>query len=150
MTPRSTSNDAIVQEISINAPAERIFAALTDPDELLRWWRMDDQFRLVRALCDLRPGGKWTMRVKGFGDEEQRESIVHGVYVTVEPPFQLIYTWIREEEGHPETTVRWDLSEFEGSTRVRVTHSGLINEGLRARNSGWIFIVQLLQEYVEE
>lgn len=28
----------IVQEITIKAPAERIFEALTNPDERLKWW----------------------------------------------------------------------------------------------------------------
>ena len=149
MTPAATSNDTIVQEITIKAPAARIFAALTDPDQLLEWWGIEDQFKLVRALCDVRSGGKWTMRVMGLGDEEARESIVHGVYRTVVPPNLLEYTWVREETDHPETIVRWELQQYGDSTRVRVTHSGLSTPALRERNSGWIFIVQLLKDYVE-
>lgn len=149
MTPAAASNDTIVQEITINAPAARIFAALTDPDELLEWWCIEDQFKLVRALCDVRSGGKWTMRVIGESDKEQRESIVHGVYRIVVPPNLLEYTWIREETDHPETIVRWELQQYGESTRVRVTHSGLITPALRERNSGWIFIVQMLKEYAE-
>ncbi len=30
--------DTIVEEITIAAPAERIFAALTTPGELVTWW----------------------------------------------------------------------------------------------------------------
>lgn len=149
MTPAATSNDTIVQEITIKAPAKRIFAALTRPDELLEWWCIEDQFKLVRALCDVRSGGKWTMRVMGLGDEEARETIVHGVYRTIVPPNLLEYTWIREETDHPETIVRWELQQYGDSTRVRVTHSGLITPRLRERNSGWIFIVQLLKDYLE-
>lgn len=150
MTPRSSGNDAVVQEITIDAPAMRIFKALTDPDQLLEWWCMEDQFRLVRALCDVRAGGKWTMRTIVYDDEEQHESIVHGVYRTVMPPNLLEYTWIRDDEDHPETVVRWELQQDGGSTRVRVTHSGLSTQRLRERNSGWVFIVQLLKEYIEE
>jgi uncharacterized protein YndB with AHSA1/START domain len=149
MTPAAASNDTIVQEITIKASAARIFDALTDPDELLEWWCIEGQFKLVRALCDVRTGGKWTMRLLGYGDDEQRESIVHGVYRTVMRPNLLEYTWIREEEGHPETVVRWELQQYGDSTRVRVTHSGLNTPRLRERNSGWIFIVQLLKEFVE-
>jgi len=149
MIPAAASNDAIVQEITIKASAARIFDVLTDPDELLEWWCIEGQFKLVRALCDVRAGGKWTMRLIGFGGDEQRESIVHGVYRTVMRPNLLEYTWIREEEGHPETVVRWELQQYGDSTRVRVTHSGLNTPRLRERNSGWIFIVQLLKDYVE-
>lgn len=149
MTPPAASNDTIVQEITINATADRIFDALTDPDELLEWWGIEGQFRLMRALCDVRTGGKWTMRLIGESEDEQRESIVHGVYRTVVPPNLLEYTWIREEEGHPETVVRWELQQYGKSTHVRVTHSGLTTPRLRDRNSGWVFIVQLLKDYVE-
>lgn len=149
MTPPAPSNDTIVQEITIRASAARIFDAITDPDELLEWWCIEDQFKLVRALCDVRPGGKWTMRLIGDGDGEQHESIVHGVYRTVMRPNLLEYTWVREEEGHPETVVRWELQQYGDSTRVRVTHSGLTTPRLRERNSGWVFMVQLLKDYVE-
>jgi uncharacterized protein YndB with AHSA1/START domain len=60
----------------------------------------------------------------------------------------LLFTWIREEEDLPETLVRWDLEEKDGSTTVRVTHSGLTSERLRARNNGWPMIVKLLQTYI--
>lgn len=150
MTPRTASAaDTIVQEITIDAPAERIFDALTVPEELLEWWCIEDRFHLVRALCDVRSGGKWTMRVVGDGGEEVGESIVHGVYRAVLRPNLLEYTWIREEQDHPETVVRWELQQNGDSTRVRVTHSGLNSPRLRDRNSGWIFIVQQLRDYVE-
>jgi len=141
-------SDVIVQEITIDASASRIFDALTKPDHLLEWWEIEDQFHLIRALCDVRPGGKWTMRVANDSGEEG-ESIVHGVYRTVLRPNLLEYTWIREEQDHPETIVRWELQEEGGATRVRVTHSGLNTPRLRERNSGWIFIVQMLKDYVE-
>jgi uncharacterized protein YndB with AHSA1/START domain len=34
----TTVSDTIVQEITIKGSAERIFAALTDPQERLKWW----------------------------------------------------------------------------------------------------------------
>ncbi len=149
MTPAAASNDTIIQEITIRASAARIFEAITDPDELLEWWEIEGQFRLVRALCDVRSGGKWTMRLIEHTDGEQHEAIVHGVYRTVVKPNLLEYTWRREEEGHPETIVRWELQQYGDSTKVRVTHSGLITPQLRERNSGWVFMVQLLKDYVE-
>jgi uncharacterized protein YndB with AHSA1/START domain len=36
MSPIAVRDDQIVQEVTIKAPAERIFAALTRPDELLK------------------------------------------------------------------------------------------------------------------
>jgi uncharacterized protein YndB with AHSA1/START domain len=52
MNPTDAS-DTIVQEITIKAPAERIFEALTNPDQRLKWWGAEGQYRgtaRVRAL----------------------------------------------------------------------------------------------------
>lgn len=146
MNTVNVSSDAIVQEATIKAPAERIFNALTSPGELLKWWRSEGKFQVTHVECDPRPGGKWRMRVRG---NSGAESIVAGEYLTVESPRLLVFTWIREQEDATETVVRWNLEERDGVTKVRVTHSGLTSESLRVRNNGWSLIVGLLQAYVE-
>jgi uncharacterized protein YndB with AHSA1/START domain len=149
MSPITVHDDEIVQEVTIKAPAARIFAALTRPEELLKWWAAEGKFQLVHAECNLQPGGKWLMRLHGGRKDELSSSTVHGEYRDVEPPYLLTYTWIREKEDYPETLVRWDLKEKDGYTTVRVTHSGLVSESLRARNSGWPLIVTLLEAYID-
>ncbi len=140
--------DEIVQEVVIHAPAERIFRALTRPEELLAWWAAEGKFHLIEAECDLQPGGKWRMRVAGRCGEGSPVSIVSGEYRVVDPPRLLTYTWIRENENWPETLVRWDLKENSGYTTVRVTHSGLVSEALRERNSGWPLVLHLLKSWL--
>jgi len=141
-------DDAIIQEVTVRAPAQRIFDALTDPKELLKWWHVEGKFQLIHAESDLRPGGNWLMQVASGCGPGGPSSIVRGEYRIVEPPSLLIFTWIREGEDHPETLVRWDLEEKDGTTMVRVTHSGLNSDRLRARNNGWPMIVKLLQTYI--
>jgi uncharacterized protein YndB with AHSA1/START domain len=151
MSPITMSNETIVQEVTIKAPAARIFDALTRPAELLKWWKSEgSNFRLTHAECDVRPGGKWLMRVAGNCGPGQSESVVSGEYLTVEPPHLLTFTWIREQEDLPETLVRWELDEKDGVTTVRVTHSKLVTESLRERNSGWPIVVAELQAYIEQ
>jgi uncharacterized protein YndB with AHSA1/START domain len=150
MSPISVGDDRIVQEVRIKASAKRIFAALTRPEELLKWWAAEGKFQIMHAECDLQPGGKWRMQVAGRCATEATVSTVYGEYRTIDPPRVLTYTWIREHEDYPETLVRWDLEEKGGFTTVRVTHSGLVSESLRARNSGWPVIVALLQTYIEQ
>jgi uncharacterized protein YndB with AHSA1/START domain len=150
MSPISVCDDKIVQEVTIKAPAERIFAALTRPEELLKWWAAEGKFQIMHAECDLQPGGKWRMQVAGKCATEASVSTVYGEYRTIYPPRVLTYTWIREHEDYPETLVRWDLEEKDGCTTVRVTHSGLVSESLRARNAGWPVIVGILQTYLEQ
>ena len=149
MNRTSLAEDVLVQEVRIMAPASRIFAALTNPTELLKWWSIPGKFQLIAAEADLRPGGGWKMHVLGGCGPEQTSSTVRGEYRIVEPPRILELTWIRDEEGHPETLVRWELEETDGATLVRVTHSGLSSEALRRRNSGWPMILGLLRQHLE-
>lgn len=149
MSPITVNEDTIVQEVTIKAPAERIFDALTRPAELLKWWKSDGSFQLTHAECDVRPGGKWLMRVAGSCGPGRSESVVSGEYLVIERPHLLSFTWIREQEDLPETLVRWELDEKDGVTTVRVIHSKLVTESLRTRNSGWPIVVAQLQAYIE-
>ena len=47
-------DDAIVQELTILGSAERIFDALTNPEELLKWWNAEGKFRVTHVESDLR------------------------------------------------------------------------------------------------
>lgn len=149
MTVAAMTSDALVQEITIVAPAERIFAALTRPEELVRWWTVEGKVRTLAAECDVRPGGAWWMQVEGNCSPVGPLHTVSGMYRRVEPPRLLEFTWNREGEDDPESVVRWDLEEKDGITRVRVTHSGLTSEKMRRRNNGWPLIVRLLEGYIE-
>jgi uncharacterized protein YndB with AHSA1/START domain len=61
----------------------------------------------------------------------------------------LVFTWLPTwQEGATESLVRFDLEENDGVTRVRLTHSGLISDGVRA-HQGWPQILTWLQTYVE-
>ena len=73
----------IVQEIEIRAPAERIFAALTEPAQRLKWWGAEGRFQTTHVESDLRPGGKWMMRGTGLGG---RAFCVGGEYRSIERP----------------------------------------------------------------
>ncbi|PYU22189.1 MAG: ATPase [Acidobacteria bacterium] len=147
MNPMAVS-DTIVQEITINGPAERIFEALTDPGQLVKWWRAEGLFQATDMESDLRPGGIWMMRGTG---REGRPFTVRGEYQQIEPPRLLVFTWIRGGQEDPsETIVRFDLTETDGVTTVRLTHAGLVNEALRSRNNGWPLVLSLLRAFIEQ
>ena len=146
MNPTSAS-DTIVQEITINGTAERIFAALTDIEERLKWWGgPEGRFRISMFESDLRPGGRWIMRGEAFG----KPFTLAGEYREIERPRLLVFTWLPDwYENATETLVRWDLDEHDGVTTVRLTHSGLVTEASRESHSGWPRILGWLQAYVE-
>ena len=124
------AGDTIVEEIDIQAPAERIFAALTSPQERVKWWGAEGRFRTTHAESDLRAGGKWLMRGIGLGG---RPFTIQGVYRQVDRPRLLVFTWLPSWQDDPiETLVRFELVERDGVTTVRLTHSGLVTESSRA------------------
>jgi uncharacterized protein YndB with AHSA1/START domain len=147
MISATSSSDTIVEEITINSSAERIFEALTNPAELLKWWGCAGKFQAVRVECELRPGGRWLIVSEGncAGGKTSR---VTGQYREIDRPRLLTFTWLRDEEDGVETFVRWELDERDGLTTVRLTHSGLSSEVLRARNDGWPLILGLLDTYL--
>lgn len=140
-------NDAIIQEIVIKAPAEKIFEALTDPAQRVKWWGGEGRFQATHMKSDLRPGGKWTMRGTGFGG---RPFTITGEYRQIEPPRLLVFTWLPDwQEDALETLVSFELTENSGLTTVRLTHSGLTSESSKLSHKGWPQILMWLQAYSE-
>jgi uncharacterized protein YndB with AHSA1/START domain len=143
----TTRSDSIVQEITIKGTAERIFAALTNPDERLKWWGgPEGRFKLTDFESDLRTGGSWIMRFDAYGNAVT----IRGVYREIDSPRLLVFTWLPDwYENATESLVRWELEERDGVTTVRLTHSGLLTEAARESHRGWPQILGWLTAYVE-
>jgi uncharacterized protein YndB with AHSA1/START domain len=138
--------ETIVQEIDIKASAKRVFEALTNPDQRVEWWGSEGRFQTTQVESDLRLGGKWMMRGTGIGG---KPFTVKGEYHLVEPLRALAFTWLPDWQKNPtESLVRFDLTEKDGVTTVRVTHSGLTAEGTQA-HKGWPQILDWLRAYSE-
>jgi uncharacterized protein YndB with AHSA1/START domain len=143
----SGTGDTIVQEITIKAPAARIFDALVDPRHPPKWWGMKGRFEVTHMESDPRPGGKWLMHGTSGGT---RPFTVSGVYQTIERPRLLVLTWRPNWQGDDtESLVRWELEEKEGTTLVRLTHSGLVTAASRNSHQGWPQILAWLGAYAE-
>jgi uncharacterized protein YndB with AHSA1/START domain len=139
------ADETVILEITINAPAKRIFEALTDPAQRKEWWGIEGRFQATDVESDLRVGGKWRMSGTGFG----RPFTIRGEYRTIEPPHVLAFTWLPDwQQGATETLVRFDLTERDGFTTVRLTHSGLSGEGLQA-HQGWPQLLARLRAHAE-
>lgn len=141
------TEETIVEEITINAPAGRIFEALTDPKQCIKWWGREGQYGWTAVESDLRTGGRLVMRGYGYGG---KTVTVTGVYREIERPRLLVHTWLPDWQGDAtESVVRWDLEERGDVTTVRITHSGLSTETSRLSHRGWPAILSWLQEYTE-
>lgn len=140
------AGDAIVAEIVINAPAERVFAALSDPSQRVQWWGAKEKFQATQMDSDLRPGGAWSMSGTGMGGNP---FTIRGVYRAIERPQLLEFTW-QPDWGEPETLVRFELTESDGATNVRLTHSGFADPEAHKRYQGWPWLLALLKSHSEK
>lgn len=158
-TPSSritADQDAIVTEIEIAAPPERIFQALTDPAQLIRWWS-DDTCKTSVWEMDARRGGAWRFEASDPSGKivvnGVSNFIAHGEITEFDPPRVLAYTWFGNWHDHPArpSTARWELSATSTGTRVKITHSGLAGQPVARKDysGGWPALVELLKEHCE-
>ena len=147
-TSKSTPEaDEIVSEISISAPPERVFQALVDPTQVVKWWGQTGVYRCTEFESDLRPGGKW--RSAGPDGRGNRFEIF-GEYIEVNPPKLLVQSWQATWTGDVKTTVRWELEATDDGTLVRIRHNGFAaHPELAQAYRGWPWMLGWLQALVE-
>jgi uncharacterized protein YndB with AHSA1/START domain len=133
MNPTDT-NDTIIKEIVIKATAERIFEALIDPSQRVKWWGAEGKFQTTHMESDLRPGGAWLMRGTGMGG---KPFTLSGEYRTIDRPRLIEFTWLHESsENALLTLVRFDLDEKDGVTTVLIAVRNQATFAARSRPPG--------------
>jgi uncharacterized protein YndB with AHSA1/START domain len=142
--------DAIDLEIKIAASPDRVFQAITDPTQLLRWWGQQGMYHTTKWCTDLRPGGQWAC--EGVSDKDGSAFHVKGEYLEVDPPRLLVHTWISSWAGNLTTVVRWELESVAGGTMLHINHSGFASapESAKGHYEGWIRVLGWMQGFVEK
>jgi uncharacterized protein YndB with AHSA1/START domain len=128
MTPKGAaravadlSEGVILASVEIEAPPERVFAALASP-ELAQWWGSDDTYRVTRWTGDVRPGGTW--KSEGVSKDGKPFS-VSGEFLEVERPHLLVHTWKYDWDPRGSTTrIRYRIDTLPNGSRVTVRHEG--------------------------
>ena len=112
------------------APRERVFAAMIDPDAIPLWWGPRRFATIVDAL-DARPGGAWRFINR---DADGTEYAFHGVYHEVSPPERIVQTMEFEPEAGSIVLEILTLEDLGGRTKV-VVHSVFPSVAMR---DGWL------------
>lgn len=119
-----------------SAPPERIFAMLTEPAGLSRWWGPRG-FELPGADVDLRVNGRYRFTMK---PPDGGPFHLSGTFLAVDPPGRLVYTfnWEEPTPDDRETVVTLTLNAHDGGTRVSLSQ-GLFATGerLALHRDGW-------------
>jgi uncharacterized protein YndB with AHSA1/START domain len=129
--------DRIERVLTLPVPPERVWQALTEPDQLARWFGR-------RAEVDLRVGGTAFFI---WEDETARARIE-----VIDPPHHFAFRWrpyksdpaLPIESGGPTTLVEFRLEPVSEGTRLRLVESGfaalppeIYASTLAGNQSGW-------------
>jgi uncharacterized protein YndB with AHSA1/START domain len=150
----SSNKDAVGTEIEIGAPAERVFEALTDPKQLMRWFT-NPGCPVKFWEMDARIGGRYGYATKKgtVVVNDAREFECHGDILEIDPPRLLVYTWVASwhVDTSRRTVVRWELTPCAAGTRVKVTHSVLAQEDAARKDysGGWPGVLEMLKSFLE-
>jgi uncharacterized protein YndB with AHSA1/START domain/uncharacterized protein YciI len=135
----------ILATVEIAAPPERVFAALTSPDELVKWWGTAETYRTTAWTSDLKVGGRW--RADGTGANGPFS--VEGEFIEIDPPRKLVCTWKPTWDAGTATTLTYRLEAIEGGTRVVVRHEGFSDraDSCRGHAQGWEQVLEWLRAH---
>ena len=113
MTTEKNLTEPVVIERTVNAPVERVWKALTDVDEMRRWYF---------DLKEFKPEDGFEFE---FTVEHKGVKYHHLCKVTeVIPQKKIAYTW--RYKGEPgDSLVTFELSADGDKTRLKLTHVGL-------------------------
>lgn len=139
-------NEPFVIERTMNAPAEKVWQAITDKDQMKQWYF---------DLAEFKPEVGFEFTFIG-GSEEK--SYLHLCKITeVVPGKKLQYSW--RYDGYPGNSfVTFELFPEGSATRLKLTHEGLetfpTDNKDFARSSfeaGWTYIIgKSIIEFVEK
>ena len=153
--------DTIEAEIFVAAPPERVFQALTDPNQIPRWWGQQGVYRITEWKADLRPGGKWSSVGVGTDGTSLR---IDGEYLEVDPPRLLVHTWTGSWAGSLNTIVRWELESRDvhglqphgprrmgTGTVVKLRHQGFAGDAkaVAGHSEGWKRVLGWMVRFLE-
>lgn len=139
--------EPLVKKVTINAPAGKVWRALTNKTELEKWMLMTTDFTAEK-------GKEFIFKTEDPG--ENWDGIFHCKVEKVIENKKLVYTW-NANFISADTLVTIELDEKDGKTEVTLTHTGWDNipvdreERRNAHSEGWdIRFVQKLKEVVEK
>jgi len=132
--------EPVTTTIYLEASAERVWRALTDPAETAEFWGSSN------VSSDWKVGSEWA-HVNGEGDAQ-----VEGTILESDPPRRLVNTWAAPGHEHPNgpSIVTFEIDAHESIVRLRVTDANLASEAERAESTqGWAAVLSNLKTWVE-
>jgi uncharacterized protein YndB with AHSA1/START domain len=135
----------LVVRRTINATAERLFEAWTNPAHLKRWWGPRPVI-CIDAEVDLRVGGGYRIANR-FPDG--RILWIFGEFEVIAPPHKLVYTWRVDPQSEFSERVTVRFEPRGSATEVIIEHERIPNATARdSHQQGWDGCLDGLANYL--
>ncbi|HXR49791.1 MAG TPA: SRPBCC domain-containing protein [Verrucomicrobiae bacterium] len=141
-------DDKLEQQIIINAPITTVWAVLTRPEHIIKWFS-------DRVDIDVRPGGKGLLSWDTYGDAPLE-------VVRVDEPNLFSFAWVGADEetreADQQTLVEFRLTEVAGGTKLLLTETiyGKLklteekkNSLFEKHRSGWSVFADRIKQHAE-
>jgi uncharacterized protein YndB with AHSA1/START domain len=132
--PDTAVKPSLTLKRRLNAPAEKVYAAWTDPEKIVKWFGPDSG-PVTRAETDLRVGGRYTV---AFSTEDGERHQVSGVYREVVPNEKLVFTWAWHTMQERESLVTITVKPDGAGSILTLLHEKFFDEAARdGHKRGW-------------
>jgi uncharacterized protein YndB with AHSA1/START domain len=102
---------AVKHSVWIAAPRERVWRAITNADEIQKWW--DDYWEIP------------VLKVGGTVKFGSKEDPMFATIAVLDPPNEFVIQWPPQEQYHAIAMLtRYVLEEEKGGTRITVSETG--------------------------
>jgi uncharacterized protein YndB with AHSA1/START domain/uncharacterized protein YciI len=141
------ASGTILASVEIAAAPDRVFRALTSPEEIVRWWGSEELYKTTSWTSDFKVGGAW--RAEGMGSDGRKFAVV-GKYLEIDPPKKIVQTWQPDFDDNQVTTITYLLEPIEQGTRVVLRHEGFAAraDSCRGHGVGWERVLDWLSGFV--
>lgn len=133
----------------INAPRARVFEAWTKPEHLTQWFA-PEPFKLIIHAMDFRPGGRFSMAMRG---PDGNDFPFTGTYREIVAPEKLV--WTGEFSSGPvdqmTTVITFEALGEKTKLHARQTFhvmTPIIEQATKGANEGWNMTLDQLEKYV--
>ena len=144
----ATKNLSLEIKRLIKAPRDRVYAAWTDPAQLIQWFG-PEKVQTRDLIAETRVGGKFRWDLT---NSEGEKMTCLGEYRELQPGKKIVFTWQWDDdedwENHT-SIVTVELFDADGGTELRLTHEQLPSEAsCGGHTEGWNSALDKLEKFV--
>lgn len=131
---------------TFQATPERVFDALTRPEDLVHWFGPSPAMVVTVEAFELLAGGRWKIAMAAPNGEQHG---IGGTILEVERPHRLVMSWAWQSTPERMSRVTFELTATSGGTRLLLTHDRFFDDAARDRHqAGWSASLDRLAAYI--